>query len=307
MALVTDDFQRALRGEVNLVVGRKGSGKTALFVQLRNAKRDNRQNVIVDLKPEGYQLLKLKERVLDFLTAGAQQHLITAFWEYLLLLEIAYKVLEKDKKVHLRDHRLTEKYSELFNLYGRTDFIGEGDFSERLLRLTDALDEEFKSLFPEAVSVNLTQEQVTEILYKHDIRSLFRCLCEYLQFKNEVWLLFDNIDKGWSLDGVSGTDIFVLRCLIDANRKLERDFRRNEIEFRSIIFIRDDVYTLLMGGSADYGKEMRATLDWSNKALLGELLKRRIANSLGEENSIDLNAVWPRIGNKDVFGDAADP
>ena len=37
--LVTDDFQRALRGEVNLVVGRKGSGKTALFVQLRNAKR----------------------------------------------------------------------------------------------------------------------------------------------------------------------------------------------------------------------------------------------------------------------------
>ena len=51
--LVTDDFQRALRGDVNLVVGRKGSGKTALFVQLRNAKRKKRQDIVIDLKPQG--------------------------------------------------------------------------------------------------------------------------------------------------------------------------------------------------------------------------------------------------------------
>jgi hypothetical protein len=37
--LSTDEFQRASRGEVNLVVGRKGVGKTALFVQLRDIKR----------------------------------------------------------------------------------------------------------------------------------------------------------------------------------------------------------------------------------------------------------------------------
>ena len=70
------------------MVGRKGSGKTALFVQLRDAKRSRRANIVVDLKPDGYQLVKLKERVLDFLTEGAQQHLITALWEYILLLEI---------------------------------------------------------------------------------------------------------------------------------------------------------------------------------------------------------------------------
>jgi hypothetical protein len=86
--LSTDEYLRALRGEVNLVVGRKGSGKTALFVRLRDTKRDRRSNIVVDLKPEGYQLVKLKERVLDFLTVGAQQHLITALWEYILLLEI---------------------------------------------------------------------------------------------------------------------------------------------------------------------------------------------------------------------------
>jgi hypothetical protein len=45
--------------------------------------------------------------------------------------------------------------------------------------------------------------------------------------------------------------------------KIEREFRSRDIQFHSIVFVRDDVYTLLMHGSADYGKEMRASLDWS--------------------------------------------
>ena len=56
----TDQFGRASRGEVNLIVGRKGSGKTALFSQLRDEKGRDKANVIVDLKPEGYQLIRLK-------------------------------------------------------------------------------------------------------------------------------------------------------------------------------------------------------------------------------------------------------
>lgn len=40
----TDEFNRALRGEVNLVVGRKGTGKTALFSQVRDRKRSNKNN-----------------------------------------------------------------------------------------------------------------------------------------------------------------------------------------------------------------------------------------------------------------------
>ncbi len=293
--LVTDDFQRALRGEVNLVVGRKGSGKTALFVQLRNAKRKDRQNVVIDLKPEGYQLVKLKERVLIHLAEGARQHLITAFWEYLLLLEITYKVLEKDQNVHLRDHRLTDQYAKLRELYGMSDLAGEGDFSERLVRLSDHLAENYGVIFSDEPNEGITVEQVTEILYKHDIKELFDILGTYLRFKGEVWLLFDNIDKSWSVEGVTDTDIFVLRCLIDASRKLERDFIRRDIEFRSVVFVRDDVYTLLMEGSADYGKEMRATLDWSDKALLSEVLFKRILNSFEDEGNGVPSVIWNRI------------
>ena len=82
--LYIDQFERALRGEINLVVGRKGSGKTALFIRLRDEVRADKRNVVVDLKPEGYQLIRIKEDVLEHLAEGARQHLITAFWEYLI-------------------------------------------------------------------------------------------------------------------------------------------------------------------------------------------------------------------------------
>ena len=141
--VITNEYQRALRGEVNLVVGRKGSGKTALFVQLRDTKRENKQNIIVDLKPEGYQLVKLKERLLGLLTVGAQQHLITALWEYILLLEISYKLLEKDRSVHLRNHTLRDVYIELSGIYGSSNLSQEGDFRERLLGISDELIKAF--------------------------------------------------------------------------------------------------------------------------------------------------------------------
>jgi hypothetical protein len=141
--LQTDEFQRALRGEARLVVGRKGSGKTAVFAQVRDHIRSNRARVVVDLKPEGYQLRKFKEQIIDHLEEGTAEHTITAFWEYLLLLEVCYKLLEKDKTVHLRDHTLYEPYQQLANIYHADDFISEGDFSERMLKIVDRITELF--------------------------------------------------------------------------------------------------------------------------------------------------------------------
>jgi hypothetical protein len=104
-------------------------------------------------------------------------------------------------------------------------------------------------------------------------------------------LLFDNIDKGWNVEGISDADIIILRCLINASRKVERELKNHGTKFHAIVFVRDDVYSLLMQSSADYGKEMRASLDWSDPDLLGEVLKRRILFSLGEQNS----AAWGQI------------
>ena len=60
----------------------------------------------LDLRPEGYKLIKFKEEVLDLLSEGTLEHTITAFWEYLLLLEVCHKILEKDRVPHTRNQKL---------------------------------------------------------------------------------------------------------------------------------------------------------------------------------------------------------
>lgn len=274
--LQTDQYSSALQGDVNLVVGRKGAGKTALFIQVRDKVRSDKRNIVVDLKPEGYQLIKLKEEILGYLSEGSQQHLITAFWEYLLLLEVAYKLLEKDKHTHKHNHLITDLYRELDETYRSKDFSIEGDFSERLLALSHRIVGEYQEKYGGEHLAKLTGEQVTSLLYVHDLRDLREKISRYLEQKDTVWVLFDNLDKGWSTHGVDETDATVLRCLINASRKIERDMRKDDHIFHCIVFVRNDVYEHLMQNNPDYGKEMRVVLDWTQPELLREVLRLRL-------------------------------
>ena len=60
-----------------------------------------------------------------------------------------------------------------------------------------------------------------------------------------------------------------------------------------------------MEGSADYGKEMRATLDWSDKALLSQVLMRRISNSLDDRSNGNIPAIWNRIAVSHCSGETS--
>ena len=274
--LATDQFRKAIRGEANLVVGRKGAGKTALFIQMRDKLRSDKRNVVLDLKPEGYQLLKLKEDILTHLSQGASHHLVTAFWEYLILLEITYKLLEKDQNAHKFNHEIRDLYIRLEQTYKTEGHSVEGDFSERLLALSHRISQDYAQRYGETDGTKLTTDQVTQLVYSHDVRNLRDQVSAYLEHKEGVWVLFDNLDKGWSTQGVDVVDAMVLRCLIDAGRKVERDMRKGGNTVHCIAFIRNDVYEHLMRQSADYGKEMRVALDWTDSDLLRELMRLRL-------------------------------
>lgn len=288
--LRTSEFTRSVNGEVNLVVGRKGTGKTALFSQIRDRNRDNKANIVVDLKPQGYQLVKLREEIFDYLTEGAKLHLLTAFWEYLLLLEITYKILEKDKSIYMNDHTIRDQYVELEEQFNTGQELHEGDFSERLSSLSNMICDKYSEIFDDSSARKLSNNEVTQLLYAHDIKALRNSVSKYLEEKNSVWILFDNLDKGWERP-ISGADIATLRTLIDSSRKLQSQMRKIGHEFYCILFIRDDIYHYLLEGSADFGKEMRAALEWSDRDLLLEVLRLRLVdNDQIRDGNFDL--IW---------------
>ena len=298
----TDAFRRAQRKEVRIVSGRKGSGKSAVFFQLRDSVRRNKSNVVVDLKPDGYQLLKFKDSVLKLMAAGTLEHTITAFWEYLLLLEICYKLLEKDHDVHKRDHRLFKPYQRLSASYRGDEYVSEGDFSERMSRLLRKIKDEFEARYGGQASLTLSQAQITDLLYKHDVGRLRADVQAYLSFKDELWLLFDNLDKGWPARGLQLEDLVIIRTLIEATRKIERELVRKDIEAHTVVFLRNDVYELLVEETPDRGKEARANVDWTDPDLLRELLRKRMVYG-GLDPKGSFEQLWRSICTSIVDGE----
>ncbi|MDU5488251.1 MAG: hypothetical protein E6093_22560 [Serratia liquefaciens] len=294
--LETDQYLKALRGEAHLIVGRKGSGKSAIFLQIRDHERERNRskNIVLDLKPDGYKLIKFKERMLEHLEEGTYLHTITAFWEYVLLLEICYKIIEKDRKRHVTDHTLYDGYRELVELYNVDEYDSEGDFSERMSVLMEKIYSQYDAVYGDKKHVSLNAAKITELIHKHDVKKLREKLIGYMGNKLSLWLLFDNIDNGWPTSGLEHGDLMIIRALIDATRKIEREFNRNELDVNTVVFLRNDVYELLVRETSDRGKEASVLLDWTDSDLLRELVRLRIiSNNLPEE--MDFITAWRKV------------
>jgi hypothetical protein len=292
--LKTDAYLKTLRGDVQLVVGRKGSGKTAIFLQIRDKERSKGGNVVLDLKPEGYKLIKFKELVLSYLQAGTFHHTISAFWEYIILLEICHRILENDKVRHVNNNSIFDLYKNLEEVYKAEGYLTEGDFSERMSRLINNVTESYSQKYGKDTQTRLSAPQVTDLIYKSDIRILRSSLINYLKKKDKVWLLLDNIDKGWPSSGLQAEDIIIIRTLIDALRNVQRQFGREDIDMFPVVFLRNDVYELLMDGTADRQKEAKEVLDWTDPDMLREVIRLRISTSGDLENE-KFEDIWRTV------------
>lgn len=281
----TSQYTDVKRGHARLVVGRKGSGKTAILYEVVDAFVRSRDSVVVDLKPESHQFSEFRTVVLRELEAGAKEHVLTAFWHYLLLVELARKIIEVDASLVSRDVDLAAPYQKLIDVYGYEDAVEEGDFSERLFELTQRITERRKRAGGE-----LRPTQITELIYEKNIPDLTEALSEYLAHKDAVWLLVDNLDKGWPVGGIEQEDILLILSLLEATRKIQKQLLRAEVDTRAVVFLRNDVFDLLLPEIKDKGKETVAFLDWDDAENFKKLAERRMAASTEERPFSEL---WP--------------
>lgn len=296
--LRTGEFHSARKGHVQIVVGRKGSGKTALFYALRHQINPVRQDAMVlDLKPEGYQFAKLNEMILEKVTPGVREHTLTALWDYILLLELTHKIL-KDKKEVLIANQNVEKgkiWKALNDEYELHRSLEQGDFSERLNRLIDEIVER-------APTLDLSQGSpaITQLIFRHNINALMDLIVEYLSDKEEVWLLFDNLDKNWTVSKKNEYEISILKALLNASRKLQKMLVKKSINFHSVIFVRSDIFSFFLANTTDRGKEQVVSLNWDDAHLFKVLFGLRVDGDAKSED--DFSNIWVRIFDLHVGG-----
>jgi hypothetical protein len=211
-----------------------------------------------------------------------------------LLLEICGKIIDKDRDLYKRDHKIFEPYQRLLKFYrSETSSVGIS-FSDRLLRLIERVADNYAASFGTKDGIDLSDGQVTNLLYQTTLSDLREELIEYARKKGKIFLLFNNIDKGWNASGLDISDIVMIRTLLDASKKIGNDFRRAGTDYYSAVFLRNDVYDVLLSQTPDRGKDTIALVDWNQTQLIRHMIRKRLLfNSTDKKLSVE--HLWHNI------------
>ncbi|MFZ1102843.1 MAG: hypothetical protein WAN86_08415, partial [Hyphomicrobiaceae bacterium] len=227
---------------------------------------------------------------------------LTIFWEYVLYLELAHKIIDDDRSIYTRDRRLTEPYVTLRDTYENVDEFREGDFPERLLQLINRLRNEVRPEIDTGTAKILTTPKISELIYRTDFPKLRNTIVSYVSLKNQTLILVDNLDRGWTTAGVSASDVRIVQCLIDAGRRVERAAGKANASISTVIFLRDDVYDWLLAEATDRGKESAVRVQWREPELLRQLVERHLEFA-SADLKIDPPLQWSDIAQGNVQGE----
>ncbi|PDT79785.1 hypothetical protein [Sinorhizobium sp. BJ1] len=281
----TAEYARALRAEGGVVIGRKGSGKTAVYLQIASAAQQDRESCVVDLRPATHNLSEMREKLLTVVNAGVYDHTIAAFWQYTLYAEILLKMREIVLPKARNDFSLQERIRRIEDDFRFDEGVVSGDFTSRLETAVREVIRVTQSVHTEAD----VRSQLTNAMYENLIPKLREAVLSFTDFFSTVHVLIDDLDKGWPPRQVEQHDVLIVKHLIEALGRIQRDLTKRKLEFKHLVFLRSDVYERLVQQTSDRGKYNPIKVDWSDPAQLRHLLKQRVVSSVEKDQE---EAVW---------------
>lgn len=284
----TAEFARALRSEGAVVVGRKGSGKSAVFLQIAQRALRNKRTCVVDLRPASHNLSEMRESILSVVSSGVFDHTVAAFWQYLMYVEVILKLRELALPRSRNDFAIQQRIRAVEEACALTESVVSGDFTSRLetavrevIRKIDNID-----------SAADVRSQITNLLFEEPIPRLRDIVVSFSDFADEIVVLIDDLDKGWPPRQVEAHDVGMIKHLIEVLNRMQRDLTRRRIGFKHLLFLRSDIYERLVEHTSDRGKYNVIKVDWSDPEQLRYLLRQRVISRL---DPINHEAAWDGI------------
>ena len=288
----TAQYARAERAQGAIVVGRKGSGKSAIFLRIAAEANADVRNLVVELNPSSHHLSELREALLSITTAGIFDHTIAAFWQYILYAEILLKLRERLLPKAKYSFALLEDIRKIEIQFGLTEEMVASDFTARLALVVKKLIASIKD------SKESNRERLTNILFEGEIPRLRDSIVRLAPDFDSVTVLFDNIDKGWPTGGLEKADIRTIRHLIDRLGRIQNELTREKIRFQHLVFLRSDVYDELVEETSDRGKYNPIRIDWTDPLQLEHLIRKRVLSGIsGSDADATWEAINPRMPN----------
>ena len=261
-----------------ILLGNRGSGKSALFRKLAE-EEENEGNIVIQLSPEDYSY-ELLSKILRKESEGswAKQGAYSAAWKYLIYITIMKKICREGKKIKRGPEGRI--YNYLRDNHAGTDTNPIGILISYIKRL-----EGFKIGSYEAA---IKTRELQKLYSLEEIEPLIKDVEEICDKKNAI-VLIDELDKGWdasedAISYVSG----LFQAAVSINNKL--NYVKVYISLRRELY--DNIPSLYE--DAQKVRDIIEIIEWNEEKLL-ELISRRIIKKFSKWKEIGFDEVWKKV------------
>ena len=294
----TASYLNALRRKQCILTGRKGSGKSAIYIQLQEELKKDKANYVLSLRPEPDELLQDLALSSSFAESGRRSFFIS-LWKLIVCSKLIYACYE----------RLMERQS--------AGFTPVEDELIQFVESNGALIQKnvigiLRILKERGAGGKLTGPQLLEDLFRSYLGPLIRCLRHYFESLGSKYIrvivLADNLDQTWDKRNDLASQADLITSLFDLESRIGVEFKgSSQIEVRQILFLRDDIFQFILRNALEPDKliAMSHEINWENYPnLLRKVIENRFKYILGLENDFAVSKVWGEffdLGSRDPF------
>ncbi|GBR76098.1 hypothetical protein NO2_0706 [Candidatus Termititenax persephonae] len=292
----TNAYEKAKENKSKiLLVGRKGSGKTAIYFKLLDDLSKNNLNYNVSLKPESLELLES----IDFSTLYKSESSKKTFFY------TVWKTVIYSKLIQIIENKINTK---LLN-NGSNINAGDNEILEFCKSYQNYLKQNFYGVIKEIntdTHTGLNSPNILEDLYKKYITPLTNLLKAYFNDKKYITInvLADNLDKSWNPQNNLLVQSDMILTLLEVDSTIKNDLsndRKNNIGIHGYIFLREDIYNYISktANEPDKLRTLLYKIDWENYPLkLKELIELKLKHILNKAEDTTLDDLWMELFEK---------
>lgn len=286
----TGQYAEAINRRQAIIVGNKGTGKTAMFYQLRSHFQRDVRNLICEVKPSDYKLTRFLQAI-NKLQDGRLEHVLESIWKLVIYCELvvaAYKkIIRKPAQALYSDVE-----QEFIEFYKQHEELIVAPFEQKLNIATDWLEE-----------VSHNSDNFSKKIHDSFLISCKSRLSSAIKNTNKIVILVDNLDKSWKVDSNLDQQAYLVLALLGIHRRVTNDLGKSS-NVSVIIFLRRNIFEYILESKitreADKIMADHIELQWNDATLLLKIIETRFQRAI-EHLDIDSSSdVWEDFFVKDI-------
>ncbi|MBD3842693.1 MAG: hypothetical protein IE909_12575, partial [Campylobacterales bacterium] len=287
----TAHTRNLIKNEYNIVVGRKGTGKTATLYYLSEDLTSDTRNHVVLIKPINFEVDGLIELLEASNNEFEKGFLIETVWKFLIYTQIAKSLYDNIQTKAL--YAMTDDELEYVEFINDNSSIFKTDFSTRLEEQIKYLREAEINSFGSGHN-NEFRMKVSELLHLGIINDMKVFFGKLIPKNHKLIVLIDNLDKSWKKDARLNILSRYILGLLGVSGRIFRELSfikstQTSLTFHLTIFLRSDIFKHVITFAREPDKIEVSRLKWEDPEILFRIIEERFVElSNGKYDKSDL-------------------